>query len=254
MRCLSKNSLSKITCLLTLAASSALSQTAEPKIRTATFYTIKPDHRAEFLSTMKEVTAALKKGGSERHFSLWSSQSGPGEFVAVSDYVNWAEQDRGYEAKLKDMAGQLTALTSRIGNYIQSTRRVILSLEADLSLPMADAPAPPMARVIRTWVRPEHNDAYRALIKSEILPAAKKAGLKLYSVGRVRFGGSVYEYEIVSAVANWAEMDGPAAIVTAMGGEAAYQKFLVKQRPMITRTEYEMYRLMKDQSYMPDPK
>ena len=81
MRCLSKNSLSKITCLLTLAASSALSQTAEPKIRTATFYTIKPDHRAEFLSTMKEVTAALKKGGSERHFSLWSSQSGPGEFV-----------------------------------------------------------------------------------------------------------------------------------------------------------------------------
>ena len=152
------------------------------------------------------------------------------------------------------MAGQLTALTSRIGNCLQSTRRVIVALDADLSLPMADVAAPPMARVVRTWVRPEHSDAYTALLKSELLPAAKKAGLKLYSVGRVRFGGSRYEFEMVSAVANWAEMDGPAAIVTAMGGEAAYQKFLIKQRPMVTRTEYEMYRLMKDQSYLPDPK
>ena len=254
MRCLSKSSLSTITCLLTLAASSALSQTPEPKIRTATFYTIKPDHRAEFLSVMKEITAALKKGGSERHFSLWISQSGPGEMVLVSNHANWAELDRGNEEKLKDMAGQLTALTSRIGNCIQSTRRVIASLEADLSLPMADVAAPPMARVIRTWVRPEHNVAYKALMKSEILPAAKKAGLKLFSVGRVRYGGSVYEYEIVSEVANWAEMDGLSPIVTAMGGEAAYQKFLAKQRPMTARTEYEMYRLMKDQSYMPAPK
>lgn len=254
MRRLSKRSLSTFACLLTLAASSALSQTAEPKIRTATFFTIKPDHRAEFLSAFKEWAAMQKKGDSERFYSLWSSQSGPGEFVLVSNHPNWATLDAGPEPKMKDSAGQMAALFARVVNCIQSTRRVIASLEADLSLPMASVEPPSMVRVIRTWVRPEHNDAYKALMKSEILPAAKKAGLKLFSVGRVRFGGSVYEYEAVSEVANWAEMDGLSPIVTAMGGEAAYQKFLAKQRPMIARTEYEMYRLMKDQSYTPAPK
>ncbi len=253
MFALSKSSLLKITCLLALAASSALSQTPEPKIRTITFFTIKPDHRAEFLSVFKDITAALKKGGSERFFSVWNSQSGASEIALVSNHANWAELDRGNEAKLKDMAGQLSALTARMGNCIQSTRRVIVALDANLSIPMANVPSPPMARVVRTWVRPEHTDAYMALIKSELLPAAKKAGLKLFSVGRIRFGGSRYEFETVMGQANWAELDSPPALVSAMG-EAAYQKFLAKQRPMIALTEYEVYRLMKDQSYLPEPK
>ncbi len=246
-------SLNVISCLLTLVASTALAQTSEPKLRSAAFYTIKTDHIADFLAAAKEWTALMKKGESERYFSFWSSQSGPSEYVLVSNHKQWAELDAGAEPKMKEMAAQVATLRARIGNCIQSSRRVLASLEADLSIPMGNAEPPSMVRVIRTWVRPEHNDAFRALIKSDLLPAAHKAGLKLYSVARVRYGGSPYEYESVSAVANWAEMDGPAPLVAAMG-EASYQKFLAKQRPMVSRQEYEMYRLMKDHSHIPAPK
>lgn len=250
MRCLSI----AVACLISMAAPSALSQPPEPKLRSATFYTIKPGSRADFLAAIKEWTDMGKKGGSERYYSVWTSQSGPSEIVIVSNHQQWAELDAGPEAKLKELAGQRATLGARIGNCIQSTRRELVALETDLSLPLANVDPPPMVRVIRTWVRPEHNEAYRALIKSDLLPAARKSGLKLWSVARVRFGGSVYEYQTVSGVANWAEIDGDSPIITALGGQPAYAKFLAKQRPMVSRSEYEMYRLLKDQSYLPAPK
>ncbi len=254
MRCFSIRSWSAVTCLLAVSASSALAQSAEPKVRSATFYTLKSGSRADFLAAIKDWSEMSKKGGSERYYSLWASLSGPNEVVLVSNHQLWAELDAGPEAKLKEMAGQRATLTARIGNFIQSTRRQLVSLETDLSLPLANVEPPSMVRVIRTWVRPEHYEAYRALIKSDLLPAARKSGLKLYSIGRVRYGGSSYEFQSVATVANWAEMDGTSPIITGLGGQEAYQKYLNKQRPMVSRQEYEMYRLLKDQSYLPTPK
>ena len=240
--------------VLALSITSVSAQTPQPAIRVATHYTIKADRVGEFLSATKDYAEALRKGGSERPFGLWASLSGPTEYVVVAHRTKWAELDVIREPKLKDMEPQLTALRSRINSTIESSQRVIEALEADLSLPMPSGDPQPLARVMRTWVKPEHVNAYMALVKSDVLPAAKKSGQKLFSVGRVRFGGSTYQFSTVTAFANWAEMDSPPALTAAMGGEAAYQKFLAKLRPLVTRNEYEMYRFMKDQSVMPAAK
>ena len=206
------------------------------------------------MSATKDYAAVLSKGGSERPYSVWVSLSGPREYVIVSNLSKWAELDVIREPKLKDMEAELTGIRSRINSTVESSHREIEALEADLSLPMPSGDPQPLARVMRTWVRPEHVNAYMALVKSDVLPAAKKSGQKLFSVGRVRLGGSTYQFSTVTAFANWAEMDSPPALTAAMGGEAAYQKFLAKLRPMVTRNEYEMYRFLKDQSVMPAAK
>lgn len=240
--------------LSALSITSVSAQTAQQALRVATHYTIKTDRIGEFLSATKDYAAVLSKGGSERPYSVWVSLSGPREYVIVSNLSKWAELDVIREPKLKDMEAELTGIRSRINSTVESSHREIEALEADLSLPMPSGDPQPLARVMRTWVRPEHVNAYMALVKSDVLPAAKKSGQKLFSVGRVRLGGSTYQFTTVTAFANWAEMDSPPALTAAMGGEAAYQKFLAKLRPMVTRNEYEMYRFLKDQSVMPAAK
>jgi len=212
-----------------------------------TFYTIKADRVGDFLAAAKEFAEVARKGGSERSFSVWSSLTGPREYALVRYHAKWAELDQTRESKLDPVAGHLAAINARIVATVESSRRVISEVDVDLGLPIP-ATAPAMARVIRTWVRPEHVAAYRALYKAEVLPAAKKAGLSLFSVSHVRFGGATTEFNSVAGFSNWAALDGDPPIVTAMGGPAAYEKFLAKLRPLIERSEYEMYRLMKDQS------
>jgi len=55
----------------------------------------------------------------------------------------------------------------------------------------------------------------------------------------------------VTGFDKWADLDGESPIVKAMGGQAAYNKFLAKQTPMIVRSEVQVYRFLKDQSHMP---
>ena len=49
-------------------------------------------------------------------------------------------------------------------------------------------------------------------------------------------------------------MDAEAPLIKALGGQAAYDKFLAKRATMVSRTEVEMYRFLKDQSYLPPVK
>ncbi|MBM3753607.1 MAG: hypothetical protein FJW38_06465 [Acidobacteria bacterium] len=232
-------------------AGAVMSQPAQPKIRRVTFYTVKADRVGDFLAATKEYAEAAKKAGSDRYLSIWSSISGNREFAQVRYYQNFAEFDQRLDPKTKDIAGQLTSISARIMATVESSRTVISTIDAETSLPIQSGQPQAYARVLQTWVRPGQIDNYRALIKAEMLPAAKKAGMKLYSRSRVRMGGSTNEFNSVTGFDKWAELDGEGPIVKAIGGQAAYEKFLAKLNPMITRTEVQVYRFMKDQSYLP---
>jgi len=235
--------------VMTAASFTAVAQPATPTLRSSSFYTVKPDRVGDFLAATKEYADLVRSNGGERHFSLWVSQTGEHEYVLVRYHSKWADLDTAQDPKLKDVAPRLTAVTARIMSCVEKYRRVIQALEPDLSLPMTSTP-PPMVRVLRTWVRPDKVGDYRALVKSDILPAAKKSGVKVYGVSSVRIGGATNEFNSVLGLEKWADMDGAGPIVTGMGGREAYNKFLVKLRPLVTRTEYQVYRLLKDQSYL----
>ena len=236
--------------LMAVSAGTIVAQPEQPKVRSVTFATISPGRIGDFLSASREMTEALKKAGSERSHSTWTSLTGPREYALVRYLNQWSELDTTVEPKLSGIAGQLSSLQARINATIESQRRVLYLLDHDLSLPLADGPPQPIAQVLRTWVRPEHIEAYRNLVKSDLLPAAKKSGVKAYSVARVRAGGANQEYNTVSFLDNWAALDGVSPIVTGLGGQAAYDKFLAKLRPLVTRTEYEIYRYLPNQSYL----
>ena len=245
-----RRSLASIGLLMAITGGAVFAQPAQPTIRSVTFYTIKADRVGDYLAAVKELAALRAKGGSERYGSTWASLSGPREYALVTYHSKWAEFDIIPDPKMQSMAGQVSALFARINNTVESSRRVIYSLESELSLPLPSGDPQPLSRVLRTWVKPDQLAAYRALVKSDLLPAAKKAGNKIYSVSRARMGSSNYEYSTVTGMDKWADLDGEAPLITAMGGQAAYDKFLLKLRTMVTRSEYEVYRFLKDQSYM----
>ena len=92
-----------------------------------------------------------------------------------------------------------------------------------------------------------------ALVKSDVLPAAKKAGMTTFSVGQTRYGAPNTTFISVTGLNKWADMDGGASIQKAMG-EEGYQRFLAKLRPLTVESEVTMYRFMPDLSYLPPAK
>lgn len=250
MYLLSRRSAISVVLLLTISAAVASAQT-QPLIRTGSFYTVKADRVSDFLAAAKDYASVMKKLSSDRHFTVWQAVSGPREYVLVRYHAKWAELDTPNEAKLKDAQSEITAITNRIMATVESSHRQINLLEHELSIPLVPGrPIKPLASVLRQWVRPEHSTAYRELVKNELLPAAKRAELPLFSVTQNRFGGSRYEYSIVTAMDGWANLDGEPPIVKAMGGRANYDKFLGRMRPLIVRSEYQMYRHLPDLSYV----
>jgi hypothetical protein len=217
-------------------------------VRSLFFYTIKPDRVGDFLAATKENAAVETKGGSERSFSVWHSLTGANEYVRVVNYTKWAELDRGPEAKMKDLAAELQSVGTRIGACIESSHRVIDELLPDLSLPPAGAVQ--MIRVLRTRVRPDKVNEYMAMVKSEVSPAAKKAGLKVFTVSQVRYGAPGTEFISVAGITNWGDLDGGTWIQKAMG-EEGYQRFLLKLRPLTIESEADIYRLVPDSGYSP---
>lgn len=59
-------------------------------------------------------------------------------------------------------------------------RRTIEEIQPDLSLPMSTE-MPKMVQVLTTLVRPEKYKEYLDVVKTKVLPAAQKGGLKTYS-------------------------------------------------------------------------
>jgi hypothetical protein len=233
----------------TVATAMLIAPTRAQNIRRIQFATAKPDRVGDLLAAMKESAAVEKKGGSERYFSLWHSLSGANEYVLVRNYAKWADLDAGPEPKMKDLATQLQAIETRITQCMESIHSIVDEVLPDLSLPQSGSV--PMIRVMRSRVKPDKVNEYIALLKSETLPAMKKAGLKLFAVSQVRYGAPNTEFISVSGINCWADLDGGLPIQKAMG-EEGYQRFLAKLRPLIIESEADVFRFVPDSSYSPN--
>jgi hypothetical protein len=100
----------------------------------------------------------------------------------------------------------------------------------------ATQPAPQRVRVETTVVKPEMIDAWQQLVRTEAIPAQKKAGVSY----RFTFaaGGPVgpgFTYITVTPVANFAQFDQGSAIQRALGEQGA-AKYNAKVRPMLVST------------------
>jgi len=249
-----KFNLKRFTCqcafAFTVVAALATSALAQPgKIQSVTFYTIKPDRLGDFQAAIKEFNAAVAKAGSTRYYSLWLSLSGARTYAQASYHEKWAELDAGADPKLKDSAADIARINPRINACIESSRRIIAEIQPDLSIEQATE-TPKMVRVLTTEVRPEKYREYLAFIKSDVLPAAQKSGLKLYEFSETVFGGPNTEVTSVAAMENWAELDSGFGLEKALGKDG-YEALRAKARQLIVRSQYDEYRFQPELSYLP---
>jgi hypothetical protein len=239
-------------CVLVAAVAATLVTIASAQtgnIRSITFVSIKPDRVGDFQAEIKEVHALMKKDNSTRYSSVWVSLTGPREYALVSYYDKWSELDAGADPNTKDDAADLARLQTRMIDCALSWRRTIEEIQPDLSLPMSTE-MPKMVRVLTTLVRPEKYKEYLDLVKSDVLPAAQKGGLKTYIFAETRYGAPNTQVSSVIAMDKWAELDEPIGIEKALGKEG-YQALLGKIRPLTVQAEVNEYRFEPDLSYLP---
>ena len=84
-------------------------------------------------------------------------------------------------------------------------------------------------------------------MKSELLPAYKKAGRSL-TVRQVRFGAPTSKFYVSTRIANWADAEKN-PIRDAMGAEA-YARMVAKFEALTTLRELDVFRYRADLSYV----
>jgi len=250
----SRSCLSRRQCLLALVAlvpftDSLRAQQSQANIRSITRFHVKADRAGDFRSILKEIQAVARKAGYNRGASWWESQTGPAELVRVVYYSKYGELG-GQPAALKEAAAEMAPLLARWSQCVDHTEQIVDVIVPELSLPRGGE-VPAMINNLRHVVKPERLDEYLALLKSDLLPAVQKSGVKTFLLARTRFGGRVTEFRTAVGLNGWGDLDGPSPIVTALGGEAAYQKFLTKLRPLLVESEYTMYRHRADLDFVP---
>jgi len=252
MTTLRASGLMKYILALPLLAGLALPALAQDiKYRSVARYRVKPDRVGDFTLNIKEFISVMKKANPERAFSMWTSLTGPQEYVLVSYHAKLAELDQTMQQdpKLKDVGAQLATIGSRINACVEGGERYVDEIQTDLSLPRS-ADLPKTIRMLRSRVKPDRVNDYMNLVKTEALPAMKKSGAKVFTVSRMRYGRPGHEFASVTAIENWASLDSPLAMVQAMG-EEGFQKYLAKAMPMMEEYEANIYRHLPDLSYTP---
>lgn len=87
-------------------------------------------------------------------------------------------------------------------------------------------------------------------MKTDVLPAAQKSGLKTYIFAGARYGALNTLVSTVIAMDKWAELDEDFGVEKGLGKEG-YQTLLGKIRPLIVQAEVIEYRFQPDLSYLP---
>ena len=240
-------------CVIAAALAATLVTVASAQtgnIRSITFVSVKPDRIGDFQAELKELHALMKKDNSTRYSSVWMSLTGPREYAIVSYYNKWSELDAGADPATKGDAADQARLGTRMIDCAASWRRTIEEIQPDLSLPQATEEMPKMVRVLTTLVRPDKYKDYLDLVKSDVLPAAKKGGLSTYIFAEARYGAPNTQVTSVIAMEKWADLDEPFGIEKALGKDG-YQGLLNKVRPLIVQAEVNEYRFQPELSYLP---
>ena len=108
-------------------------------------------------------------------------------------------------------------------------------------------PPPPRVSVTTTQLKPEMAATWRDLIRTEGIPAFKKAGIPwrwVFATGPL--GGQGFTYVTVTPIAKYAHFDEPSPIQRALGEGAA--KYQAKLQPTIVSTHTIVQTLIQNAS------
>jgi len=198
----------------------------------------------------KETIPALKKGGVKERQAWGTGVFGESyEFVYVTPIESFAQYD-GPGPLVKALGEEgARAYGEKARRFILSSHTFGVQTRPDLSL-MGNMTGPPKLAVINSiHVLPGKGPAFEALLKGDVLPAVKKAGVTNYFVSQTVFGGDPNEYVTLALMDSFAEIGKGSPVARGMGGQAAFNRWAVKVGGIIASQERSVGRYLPDLSF-----
>jgi hypothetical protein len=226
--------------------SAAWAQTAPPLLLITTIK-VKPEMRQEWLDMERtEVMPAYKKAGIKNFQVLNAVLGDMNEFTTALSVANAATFD-GDTPIVKALGSEgATRLITKLNKCTVSMHRSLVRERADLTID-AEMTAPPKLMVLTSvTVKAGMALDYERWLKTELLPALKKGGQKMYLVTSTLYGGTLLTYHNVVFVNSFADLDKPSALIAGLGQDGADK--VMSHSTMVEHVERNVYRLLPELS------
>jgi len=248
-----KKRLALSRCLLVVVALTAFclpTWAQDRNLRTVLFVRVKMDQQEAWKAAVKDYAALNKKAGSDQPFTVWESQTGPGEHAVVWYSAKW--KDIGEDnPKLKNSAAEMAAIFSRLDIDTINLETWIDEMQPELTMPSKEIP--PMVRTSRSRIMPGKMDEAKAIFREQIFPAIKKSGATSFGVAVARYGTPANEIHTYLGLSGWADLDGPFGTEKGMT-PAEWKAFQAKVSTIVESTEWDMWKYEPELSYVPAAK
>jgi len=212
---------------------------------------VRPDMVTEYEDFVKkEAIPAQKKAGVKWRNTWQTANFGEGfEYVIATPIEDFAQYD-GQSAVAKALGPEgMRAYTAKQRKYITSVHTYAVVDRPDLSY-QGQMAEPKLGVVTITHVVPGHIQEFENIVKNDVVPAMKKAGVPGFFVSQTIFGGNANEYVSVTLYNSFADIGKGSPMIRSMGQEWV-NKLLQKGAGIIAQQERVVARYNADLSYMP---
>lgn len=243
-----------VTSALALAlVATAAAQTPSPPagpLLVLSVIDVKPDMFAEFGDLQSQTMEAQRKGGLAWRETWNVAQFGhPYRVGVLRPMTSFAEFD-GQSATIKGAgAEQARVINERARRMIVAQQ--IYALRARPDLGYGTRPAQLNLAVLTTLtVAPGRGAEFEALVKSDVLPAYKKAGETYFAMSQVILGGDPSQYLGMTLYDDFASLKNGNPVMRGMGPEG-FAKFRQRLVGIVMKEEHEVVRYNAALSYRP---
>jgi hypothetical protein len=222
---------------------------AKPEMLQITVLGIKPELVTEWLAFQKsETIPMLKKAGVPRRDAWQTAVFGDGSMYAfVTPIANFNQYDGDAPAVRALGADGAQAYAEKNRRFITSTRVYAEQMRPDLANDMKMTGPPKLALLSDVQVAQGKTAAFEALVKSDVLPVMRKAGLP-YVVSQTVLGGDVSSFTTLIFYDSFADIGKGHPFRRILGADGERQ-LSAKAAGIVTHVERSIIRYVPDLSF-----
>jgi hypothetical protein len=234
--------------ILVAVAAATVASAQQPTMVRLGYSKLNPGAMAEYEALSKLVSGAYKKAGVPFREVWTTGVAGEMMMVSVSPVESLAQFD-GPSPVMSQLSPEERVRYSQLArSAIRESRFVLAQLVPELSIISESDQMMPLVRVSNIVVKPGKNPEFETLVKTMLLPAWKKAGLKQVHVLRNITGASIGGYSLVSFAKNYAEVESWGSTEKLLSPEL-YHRFLESVGSTVESAENMFARLLPDLGY-----
>jgi hypothetical protein len=208
---------------------------------------VKPDRVAEFREVEKLYSEAYKKGGGPWRRFYQARAGNVFEYVVLSPISTYAYLDGDSYITKGSSEADRARWGARRSQCTESAVTTYERLVPDAFINMPGASQPALLIENRYRVKQGMGADFASFVKAETIPLLKKAGVGLYVLRSVEFGGSRNQYVSRRGATKFEELD--VNLVQKTLGQAAATQYFAKSAALLTDVEIRVYAYQADMSY-----